>query len=134
MGLKNWGYAKNDAERSLTFNDQNIKSIYRLALSYSKLREYIECGITIDTGLDIDSKNKELLKLKKTCSTKINSARQAKQKRETIRSERIAKIKCIWKHCQNPASSSKISSTGVSKIKLGRIALVASTSDELDFN
>ncbi|OEU08112.1 hypothetical protein FRACYDRAFT_229304 [Fragilariopsis cylindrus CCMP1102] len=128
--LKNWGYAKNDAERSLTFNDQNIKSIYRLALSYSMLREYIECGTTIDTGLDIDSKNKELLKLKKSCSTKINSARQAKQKRETQRSERIAKIKCIWKHCQNPTLS-KISSTG-DKIKLGRIALVASTNDSHD--
>jgi tetratricopeptide (TPR) repeat protein len=155
--LKNWGYAKNDSNRSLTFNSQNIKSLYRLALSYNMLREYENCGNTIDIGLDIDSTSKDLLRLKKSCQKKIHSARQARQKLELIRSERISKIKLIWKHCQNPnptqnsnpntsvgggggggnGSSNKKGSSNNNNskiIKLGRIALVASTSDELDFN
>ena len=86
------------------------------------LKEWEPAGDAIDNGLDLDAQNKDLLKLKKLLSEKVRLARLARQKRERIRSERVSNIKAVWKHCKTE------------KIKLGRVALVASTTDELQYN
>jgi len=134
--IKNWGHAKIDSQKSINFNSTNIKSLFRLAKSYQMLKEYEEAGNTIDIGLEIDATSKDLLKLKRLLQDKIKSARQSRQRREKIRAERISKIKKVWKHC-NPPSTSKDNNKNNNKkriIQLGRIALVASTSDELQYN
>jgi tetratricopeptide (TPR) repeat protein len=120
--LKNWGHAKTDSTKAVTFDHSNVKALYRLAKSNQMLKDYEPAGDAIDSGLKLDPKNKDLRKLKKLLSDKIRLARIARQKRERIRSERASNIKAVWMHCK------------AETIKLGRVALVASTSDELDYN
>lgn len=120
--LKNWGHAKTDATKAVTFNASNIKALYRLAKANQMLKEWEPAGDAIDSGLDLDPQNKDLLKLKKLLGDKIRLARIARQKRERIRSERASNIKAVWKHCKTQG------------IQLGRVALVASTTDELEYN
>lgn len=120
--LKNWGHARKDAAKAVTFNKSNVKALYRLAKANQMLKEWEPAGDAIDNGLDLDAQNKDLLKLKKLLSEKVRLARLARQKRERIRSERVSNIKAVWKHCKTE------------KIKLGRVALVASTTDELQYN
>ena len=79
-----------------------------------------EAGDAIDSGLAVpgESENKDLLKLQKLLADRVRKARLARQKRERLRAERVAKVKGVWKHCKD------------SEIQLGRVALVASVSDE----
>lgn len=120
--LKNWGHAKTDSTKALDFNESNIKALFRLAKANQMLKDWEPAGEAIDSGLELDPTNKDLLKLKKLLSDKIRLARIARQKRERIRSERASSIKAVWKHCKTE------------QIKLGRVALVASTTDELEYN
>lgn len=120
--LKNWGHAKNDSAKAIDFNQSNIKAFYRLAKANQMLKDWEPAGDAIDSGLELDATNRDLLKLKKLLGDKVRAARQARQKREKIRSERAASIKAVWKHCKS------------SGIRLGRVALVASTTDELEYN
>jgi tetratricopeptide (TPR) repeat protein len=120
--LKNWGHAKTDSTKAVTFHSSNVKALYRLAKSNQMLKDWEPAGDAIDSGLKLDPANKDLRKLKKLLSDKIRLARIARQKRERIRSERASNIKAVWMHCKKEA------------IKLGRVALVASTSDELEYN
>lgn len=120
--IKNWGHAKTDATKSLQFNKSNVKALFRLAKANQMLKDWEPAGDAIDSGLELDPENKDLRKLKKLLSDKIRLARLARQKRERIRSERAASIKAVWKHCRQE------------NIKLGRVALVASTTDELDYD
>jgi len=120
--LKNWGHAKADSRKAVKFNKSNIKALYRLANANQMLKEWEQAGDAIDSGLDLDPQNKDFLKLKRLLSDKIRLARMARQKRERIRSERTVNIKKVWKHCKSE------------NIRLGRVALVASTTDELDYD
>lgn len=121
MQLKNWGHAKTDSTKALDFIDSNVKALYRLAKANQMLKDWEAAGDAIDRGLGVDASSKDLLKLQKLLSDKIRLARIARQKRERIRSERASSIKAVWKHCKTEG------------IKLGRVALVASTSDELQY-
>ena len=120
--LKNWGHAKTDASKAIDFNSKNVKALFRLAKANQMLKDWEPAGEAIDSGLELDPSNKDLLKLKKLLSDKIRLARIARQKRERVRSERASSIKAVWKHCKSQ------------QIKLGRVALVASTTDELEYN
>ena len=120
--LKNWGHAKTDSTRAIDFNKSNVKALYRLAKANQMLKDWEPAGDAIDSGLELDPSNKDLLKLKKLLQDKIRLARIARQKRERIRSERASSIKAVWKHCKTE------------NIQLGRVALVASTTDELEYN
>lgn len=120
--LKNWGHAKTDSTRAIDFNKSNVKALYRLAKANQMLKDWEPAGDAIDSGLELDPSNKDLLKLKKLLQDKIRLARIARQKRERIRSERASSIKAVWKHCK------------AENIQLGRVALVASTTDELEYN
>ena len=120
--LKNWGHAKTDSTKAVDFNASNVKALYRLAKANQMLKDWEPAGDAIDSGLELDPANKDLLKLKKLLQDKIRLARIARQKRERIRSERASCIKAVWKHCKT------------NSIQLGRVALVASTTDELEYN
>lgn len=105
--------------QALVFNENNIKAWFRLAKAYQMLQCWEEAGDAIDKGLAVpgESENKDLLKLQRLLSEKVRKARVARQKREKRRAERVAKVKSVWKHCKEE------------RIKLGRIALVASIGD-----
>jgi tetratricopeptide (TPR) repeat protein len=128
LQLKNWGHVRDDSTNAVTFNDQNIKAWYRLAKSYQMLQQYEDAGTAIESGLQVDSTNAELLKLQSTLGDKIRKARIARQKRERIRAERVSQIKQVWKHCNNNQH------LGGKIIRLGRVALVASVSDDDDYD
>jgi len=120
--LKNWGHAKTDSTKAIDFNSSNVKALFRLAKANQMLKDWEPAGDAIDSGLELDPNNKDLLKLKKLLQDKVRLARIARQKRERVRSERASSIKAVWKHCK------------AEKIQLGRVALVASTTDELEYN
>ncbi len=90
------------------------------------LQQWEEAGKAIDSGLSCpgESQNNDLVKLQTLLHDKIRKARLARQKRERIRAERVSKVKQVWKHCNNSET----------KIKLGRVALVASVSDDDDYD
>lgn len=81
-----------------------------------------EAGDAIDKGLAVpgEAENKDILKLQKLLAERVRRARVARQKREKRRAERVSKVKEVWKHCKQ------------NDIKLGRVALVASVSDDDD--
>jgi hypothetical protein len=108
--------------KALDFNKNNVKACYRLAKAYQMLQCWEEAGDTIDSGLACpgEAENKELLKLQRLLAEKVRKARLARQKRERLRAERVSKVKVVWKHCKDDG------------IQLGRVALVASVSDEDD--
>ena len=108
--------------KALDFNKTNVKAWYRLAKAYQMLQCWEEAGDAIDSGLGVpgETENKDLLKLQKLLADRVRKARLARQKREKLRAERVAKVKGVWKHCKE------------SGIKLGRVALVASVSDDDD--
>mmetsp|Transcript_57355 Transcript_57355/g.139925 ORF Transcript_57355/g.139925 Transcript_57355/m.139925 type:complete len:573 (-) Transcript_57355:67-1785(-) len=122
LQLKNWGFVRDDSKKALAFNDKNVKAWYRLARANQMLQEWEEAGNAIDSGLGCsdESSNKDLLKLQNQLSEKIRKARLARQKRERQRAERVSKVKTVWQHCQK------------NQIKLGRVALVASVTDDED--
>ena len=118
MQLKNWGFVRDDSKRSLNFNDKNIKAWYRLAKAHQMLQNWEEAGDAIDSGLECDKENKDLLKLRTLCEKKVRRARLDRQRRERARAERMSQVKEVWKHCKD------------SKITLGRVPLVATVNDD----
>jgi hypothetical protein len=118
--LKNWGFVRDECQKALTFNNNNVKAWYRLAKAYQMLQRWEEAGDAIESGLAVDGEenNKDLRKLQKLLSDRIQKARKFRQQRERKRAERVMKIKKVWKHCQETGG-----------IKLGRIPLVATVTD-----
>jgi tetratricopeptide (TPR) repeat protein len=133
MQLKNWGFCKKDSNRALTFHKANVKAWYRLAKAHQMLQEWEEAGNAIDSGLQVDQDNTDLIKLSHLLHDKIRKARVARQKRERIRAERVAKIKQVWQHC-GCGGSNQQGKEEKKMIKLGRVPLVASVSDEDDYD
>ncbi|GKY96565.1 hypothetical protein MPSEU_000616100 [Mayamaea pseudoterrestris] len=116
--LKNWGMMRDDCKRALECSNRNTKAWFRLAKAQQMMHHYEAAGDAIDKGLALDAANADLLKLRKQLEQKIQRARKVRQQRERARAERQAHIQRVWKHCQQSA------------IKLGRVPLVASTTDE----
>lgn len=118
--LRNWGHTRDEAKRAVAFNASNVKAWFRLAKAYEMLKDWEEAGNAIDKGLAITgaSQNRDLLKLQQQLADRIRRARQLRQQRERARAERVAKVKAVWKHCSQ------------AKIRLGRVPLVASVSDD----
>ena len=123
LQLRNWGHGRTDAQRAVTFDPHNVKAWFRLAQSHEQLQDWEEAGNAIDQGLACPQQadNKDLLKLQRQLSERIRRARQRRQQRERARAERVAKVKAVWKHCN---------STTTPKIRLGRVPLVASVTDD----
>lgn len=120
MQLKNWGYVRDESLKALEFNNQNVKAWYRLAKAHQMLKNWEQAGDAIESGLAVDGDNKELLKLEKLLEDKVRKARRARQQRERARAERVVRVKKVWKHCKEEG------------IKLGRVPLVATVTDEED--
>ena len=111
--LKNYGYSRNIAQKAIDHNPSNIKAWYRLAKSQQMLKNYIQCGDAITSGLKIDSENAELRKLSSLLSNKIQIAKNELKRKQRHRMERITNIKRIWNHCNK------------FNIKLGRVPLLS---------
>jgi len=120
MQLKNWGYVREESTKALEFNKKNVKAWYRLAKAHQMLKNWEEAGDAIESGLAVEGDNKELLKLEKLLEEKVRKARRARQQRERARAERVVRVKEVWKHCKEEG------------IKLGRVPLVATVTDEED--
>jgi tetratricopeptide (TPR) repeat protein len=120
MQLKNWGYVRNDSNKALKFNAKNVKAWYRLAKAHQMLQNWEEAGDAIDSGLAIDTDNKDLIKLQRLLEKKVSKARLERQKREKSRVQRISLVKGVWKHCKE------------SGITLGRVPLVSTVTDDDD--
>lgn len=122
LNLKNWGHVRDDSKKALNFNKDNVKAWYRLAKAYQMLQCWEEAGDAIEAGLAVkdQSNNNDLLKLQKLLAEKVRKARLARQKRERLRAERVAKVKEVWKHCKDDG------------IQLGRESLVGSIGDDDD--
>eukprot|EP00584_Thalassiosira_punctigera_P000084 CAMPEP_0172534342 /NCGR_PEP_ID=MMETSP1067-20121228/6742_1 /TAXON_ID=265564 ORGANISM="Thalassiosira punctigera, Strain Tpunct2005C2" /NCGR_SAMPLE_ID=MMETSP1067 /ASSEMBLY_ACC=CAM_ASM_000444 /LENGTH=553 /DNA_ID=CAMNT_0013319121 /DNA_START=64 /DNA_END=1725 /DNA_ORIENTATION=- len=120
MCLKNWGYTRDEAKKAVGFNRSNIKAWYRLAKAHQMLQNWEEAGNAIDSGLDIEKENKELLTLQKKLGEKVRKARLHRQQRERDRAERTSRIKDVWRYCKEE------------NISLGRVPLVATVKDDED--
>ena len=118
MQIKNWGHVRDDSSRALKFNAKNLKAWYRLAKSQQMLQNWEQAGDAIDSGLECEKDNKELLKLQALLRNKVNRARIERQKREKARALRVSRVKSVWKHCKEI------------NITLGRVPLVAKVSDD----
>ncbi len=118
MQIKNWGYVRDDSARALKFNSKNIKAWYRLAKAHQMLQNWEQAGDAIDSGLNCEKNNEELLKLQGLLEKKVIKARKDRQKREKARAVRISRVKSVWKHCREY------------NISLGRVPLVSKVSDE----
>ena len=118
MQIRNWGHVRDDSTRALDFNPKNIKAWYRLAKAHQMLQNWETAGDAIDSGLDIENENKELLKLQTLLQNKVKRARAERQKREKARALRVSRVKKVWKYCKQ------------SGIQLGRVPLVSKVSDE----
>ena len=120
MQLKNWGHVRDETKRALDFNPQNVKAWYRLAKAHQNLQNWEEAGEAIESGLKVagEESNKELKKLQDLLDSRIQRARKLRQQRERKRAERIMNVKKVWAHCKE------------AKIKLGRVPLVASVTDD----
>jgi len=120
MQLKNWGHVRDDSKKALTFNKNNIKAWYRFAKAHQSLQNWEEAGDAIDTGLGLDPNNKDLKNLEKAIAERVRRARLGRQRRERKRAERVSRVKNVWKWCKE------------SGIKLGRVPLVTSVTDDHD--
>jgi hypothetical protein len=120
MQLKNWGYVRDESMKALEFNKNNVKAWYRLAKAHQMLKNWEEAGDAVESGLKVENDNKDLLKLEKLLEEKVRKARRARQQRERARAERVVRVKEVWKHCKEEG------------IKLGRVPLVATVTDDED--
>lgn len=120
MKIKNWGFVRENSEKSLLHNPNNVKACYRLAKAHQMLSNWEEAGDAIEKGLCIDdeSENKDLHKLQKLLKDKIHKARLVRQKKERARAERVSKVKEVWKHCKEQG------------IRLGRVPLVSTVTED----
>jgi len=120
MCLKNWGFVRDETKKAIDFNPKNIKALYRLAKAHQMLKNWEEAGNAIDSGLEIEKDNKELLQLQKKLGEKVRKARLQRQKRERARAERTSRIKDVWRYCKEES------------VDLGRVSLVATVKDDED--
>lgn len=118
MQLKNWGHVRDDCDKALIFNKENVKAWYRLAKAHQMLQSWEAAGNAIDSGLAVEPGNKELQKLDKLLAEKVRKARHLRQQRERKRAERVSRVKEVWKWCKD------------SGIRLGRVPLVSSVTDD----
>jgi len=118
MCLKNWGFVRDESNKAVKHNPKNIKAWYRLAKAHQMLQNWEEAGNAIDSGLEIEKDNKELLQLQTKLGTKIRKARQLRQQRERSRAERTSRIKEVWRYCKEE------------DIALGRVTLVGTVKDD----
>ena len=118
MLLKNWGHVRNDSEKALVYNKDNVKAWYRLAKAQEMLQNWEAAGDAIDSGLAVDADNRDLKKLQQLLADKVRKARHLRQQRERKRAERVARVKEVWRWCKD------------SGIKLGRVPLVNSVTDD----
>jgi len=120
MQLNNWGHVRDESKKAITFNHKNVKAWYRLAKAHQMLKNWEEAGDAIDAGLAIEGEesNKDLRKLQRLLDEKIRKARQLRQQRERARAQRVSRVKEVWMHCKDLS------------IKLGRVPLVSSVTDE----
>ena len=118
MQLKNWGHVRDDCNKALIFNKENIKAWYRLAKAHQMLQNMEAAGDAIDSGLAVDPENKDLQKLERLLAESVRKARHARQQRERKRAERVSRVKEVWKWCKE------------SGIRLGRVPLVTSVTDD----
>lgn len=120
MQLRNWGHVRDNANKALTFNKKNVKAWYRLAKAHQMLTNWEEAGDAIDSGLALDPENKDLKKIERLLAERVRKARHARQLRERKRAERVMRVKEVYKWCKE------------SGIKLGRVPLVSSVTDDVD--
>mmetsp|Transcript_26593 Transcript_26593/g.45396 ORF Transcript_26593/g.45396 Transcript_26593/m.45396 type:complete len:551 (-) Transcript_26593:64-1716(-) len=120
MCLKNWGFQRDESKKAVDFNPNNLKAWYRLAKAHQMLQNWEEAGNAIDSGLEIEKDNKELLLLQKKLGEKVRKARLHRQQRERARAERTSRIKDVWRYCKEE------------DIALGRVSLVATVKDDED--
>lgn len=122
MQLKNWGHVRDESIKALEYNKNNVKAWYRLAKAHQMLKDWEGAGDAIESGLavEVESDNKDLRKLEKQLEEKVRKARRARQMRERARAERVLRVKVVWRHCKE------------SGIRLGRVPLVATVTDEED--
>ncbi len=118
MELKNWGFVVQDSAESLRLDPSNVKSYYRLARARQARREYEECADVCSRGLEVDPGNGAIAKVAKAVEKEAAKARRERQRRERERVERVGKVKSLWKWCKSKG------------IKLGRVPLVSSVTDE----
>jgi Flp pilus assembly protein TadD len=132
--LSNWGYVRDECKKALIFNDQNVKAWCRLAKAYERLKDYEEAGNAIEKGLAVpgEEQNKDLLKLNQQLGDKVRKARLLRQQRERARAERVSKVKAVWKHCQGGGSGGTEAKSDGHQIRLGRVPLVSSVTDDED--
>ena len=96
----------------------NVKAWYRLAKAHQMLHNWEAAGDAIESGLAVESENKDLKKLERLLESNVQKARRARQQRERIRAERIVRVKEVWKWCKENG------------IRLGRVPLVATMTDD----
>jgi tetratricopeptide (TPR) repeat protein len=133
LKLKNWGHVRNYSNKALAFNDQNTKAWYHLAKGLQMLQHWEEASDAIDRGLSLDEKNADLKKLQRLLADKVRKARTLRQQRERARAERVAAVKLVWKHCNSSksvAAQPGANNNNNNKIQLGRVALVATVTDD----
>mmetsp|Transcript_36157 Transcript_36157/g.77981 ORF Transcript_36157/g.77981 Transcript_36157/m.77981 type:complete len:551 (+) Transcript_36157:176-1828(+) len=118
MCLKNWGFVRDESKKAIDFDGKNIKAWYRLAKAHQMLKNWEEAGDAIDSGLEMEKNNKELLALQKKLGEKVRKARLVRQQRDRARAERTSSIKEVWRYCKEE------------KISLGRVSLVATVKDD----
>jgi len=116
--LKNWGFVRDESKKAVGHNPKNIKAWYRLAKAYEMLKNWEEAGNAINSGLEIENENAELLKMQKRLEKKIRKARLLRQQHERARAERISRIKDVWRYTKHE------------NIALGRVSLVATVKDD----
>ena len=120
--LKNWGFVRDESKKAVDYNSKNIKAWYRLAKAHEMLQNWVEAGNAIESGLEVEKDNKEILQLQKKLDKRIRKARVLRQQRERARAERTSRIKDVWRH------------TKQENIALGRVSLVATVKDDEDEN
>ena len=82
------------------------------------LHNWEAAGDAVESGLAVESENKDLKKLETLLETNVQKARRARQQRERSRAERVVRVKEVWKWCKE------------SGIRLGRVPLVATVTDD----
>jgi len=99
LQLKNWGFSRYNSQESLKYNKNNVKAYYRLAKSNESLKNFLDAGDAIESGLRVEPENKELHKLNRILHAKIVEARKERRKCEQIRTSELYHAKRVWKYC-----------------------------------
>jgi len=113
LKLRNWGLARDEAQRAIDRSSDNVKAWYRLAQAQQHLQQWEAAGEAADSGLAIEPTNPDLRKLRQSLDSRARRARTDRQRRERERAERAARTKAAWMHAKR------------SHIRLGRTSLLA---------